>query len=133
MKDRLDFWRTSRAEYASQISGTATVLAIGDMRQWRELGGTAIIRKDVAFAEYFELDSTLLELVQPEIVLSPVFSSNFDCADLSLRLSDLGFTGSYRALATELPRPAMVEREIRVLCPTLDFAIADLHDLYRSV
>lgn len=133
MKDRHEGFRRADAWQGSDRGTVTSVLAIGDMRQWKQRGGNMMIGSEVVFAEFADLDRAYLELIEPTIVLSPVFAAHFDCADLAVKLSDLGFTGSYRALGTDLPKPTMIEREIRGVCPTIDFAIVDMRDLYPSV
>ena len=72
------------------------------------------------------MTDVLLEVLAPKLVVSPVLARRFDCVDLAIRLATLGYSGAYRAFSTDLPRPELIDSEIRVLCPTLDFAIVDL-------
>lgn len=64
----------------------------------------------------------LLELA-PDVVLSPMVTSQFDCLELAHRLHGFGFQGRYRAIAPDLPRPELVRNEVRGQFPTLDFDV----------
>ena len=72
---------------------------------------------------FAELTTELMELHRPDVVLSPLMSSGFDCVELAYRLVDSGFGGRYRAFAEDIPRPEMVKREIRRSFPGLDFDV----------
>lgn len=118
----------AHAELASGSgrNGLASILALGDMREWRLCGGFLPSDTGIAFADFDELDAALLELVAPTLVVSPLLARGFDCTDVALRLYDLGYAGAYRALARPLPNPMLVVAEVRMLCPGLDFDIAEL-------
>ena len=45
--------------------------------------------------------------------------------DLALELNRLGFSGEYRAISKDLPNPNVIEREVRQLCPHLDFKLIE--------
>lgn len=75
------------------------------------------------FVDFAELTTEMMELHRPDVVLSPLMSSGFDCVELAYRLVDSGFGGRYRAFAEDIPRPEMVKREIRRSFPGLDFDV----------
>ena len=77
----------------------------------------------MAFASFEDISEELIARLCPTVVLSPVLARNFDCIDLAQKLFSLRFAGRYRAVSDELPDPEMVEREMRHLCPGLDFGI----------
>ncbi|MEL6643642.1 MAG: hypothetical protein AAFQ79_06880 [Pseudomonadota bacterium] len=106
-------------------------MAVGNVEQWQRAGHTLPASSDLYFCAFEQLDQTFIDLFEPAVVLTPVVSMNFDCADVALRLYDADYPGSVRALGRDLPRPEIVEREIRALCPALDFAILDIDDLLR--
>ncbi|MFC7704884.1 hypothetical protein ACFQXB_11825 [Plastorhodobacter daqingensis] len=62
------------------------------------------------------LDERLLDRVQPDLVLAPLMSCTFDASDLARRLAQLRFRGALVIAAPHLPRPELVEAELRRLC-----------------
>lgn len=109
--------------YDTSNDETVAILAVGSAAEWREGGNRLQADGRVAFVSIEEISVELLDRVCPTVILSPVLARSFDCIDLAQKLHDLGFTGRYRAVSDELPNPEMVEREIRHLCPGLDFGI----------
>jgi len=101
----------------------ASVLAIGDIEQWQSSCGNMPAQDGVRFAALEDVDEALLSMMGPKLVVSPVVASSFDCLDVSSVLHDLGYGGSYRAVTRRLPNPDIVRREVRLLCPTLDFDV----------
>ena len=97
-------------------------IAVGEPLEWTE-AGNALPDGGVVFVSFEEVTERLILLHMPSVVVSPVLARRFDCIDLAMRLSQIGFTGAYRAVARDLPMPALVEREVRQACPILDFAI----------
>ncbi|MBT8459000.1 MAG: hypothetical protein HKP37_02400 [Boseongicola sp.] len=118
--------KLSRLNVAS-ISGledqTVAILAVGEPDEWQQSGQTIPRAEGVQFVSINEVNETLLEHLCPTVVISPALSRRFDCIDLAQILCSHRFKGRYRAVSRELPNPSMVEREIRGLCPGLDFAI----------
>lgn len=103
---------------------TATrILAVGAAEEWTR-GNSHLPRPgNISFVAFSDVTALLLEQLRPETVVSPALARAFDCIDLALRLSALEFRGSYRATAFGLPKPQVIEAEIRQLCPGLDFEI----------
>lgn len=62
------------------------------------------------------LSRTLLEKVNPALVLSWLYTDDHDALDVAGRLDSLGFAGSFRVLTRPLPRPGMVRRELAAHC-----------------
>ena len=81
--------------------------------------------RPVHYARLADLDAQLLARIEPGLVVSPLFDGTVDCVDVAYRLSMLGFMGQYRAVAERLPHPAIVRREVKSLCPRLDFDIIE--------
>lgn len=96
------------------------VLAVGPAPAGRERDGVRTL-PGTRFVDFDELTPELLELHQPDVVLSPLVTQGFDCVELAHRLVNGGFGGRYRAFAGDLPRPDLVTREIRTSFPGLDF------------
>jgi hypothetical protein len=108
---------------SANVESNVAILAIGDVSAWRLQGGLVKGTGQVAFYEFNDVTSTLLELARPPMIVSPLLTRQFDCIDLAERLSDLGYAGAYRAIAITLPAPEIVRREIRLICPNLDFDV----------
>lgn len=118
--------KLSRLEVAplSGLEDQATaILAVGEPAEWRKSGHPTLHKSGVQFVSIDQVNETLLNHLCPTVVISPALSRRFDCIDLAQILCSHKFTGRYRAVSRELPNPTMVEREIRNLCPGLDFAI----------
>ena len=75
------------------------------------------------FVSIEDVTDTLLAQLCPTVIISPALSKRFDCIDLAQLLCRLEYRGRYRAVSHELPNPKMIEREIRSICPNLDFGV----------
>lgn len=101
---------------------TVLVLAVGDPDEWVEQGNP-LPTGGMAFLSFNEVSEAMLTHYNPSVVFSPVVAPNFDCIDLAILLHNIGFSGSYRAMAKDLPKPELIEREVSHICPRLDFSI----------
>lgn len=99
-------------------------LAVGDPAEWRKQGYT-LPSEGLAFVGFHEVTMETLEFLQPSVIFSPVLAKSFDCIDLAITLYKLGFPGQYCALAVRFPKPTVIEREVRQMCPHLDFRIVE--------
>lgn len=72
------------------------------------------------------ISRALLEKHNPEIVLAPLMTDEFDIFDLARKLGTLGYAGALRAFCAPLPRPALVRAEVRSVCPGLDFDLLEI-------
>ena len=97
------------------------ILAVGDLESWNRAGRPLPADSHITYADFVEVTDGLLYSLRPDMVLSPLLSTRFDCIDLAQLLLRLGFSGRYRAMTPPLPNPDIVRREIRSLCPGLDF------------
>lgn len=104
----------------------ASVLAVGDTREWAARGRRLPSDGHVYFVEFHDVTEELLARLAPRLVLSPLLARTFDCLDLAQRLGKLGFRGQYRAIDIGLPDPALIVREVRSLVPGLDFGVVPL-------
>ena len=100
------------------------VLAVGDPTEWQQQGYT-LPSEGLAFIGFHEVTNVTLDYLQPSVVFSPVLAKSFDCIDLAITLHKLGFPGEYRALAVGFPKPTVIEKEVRQLCPHLNFRIVE--------
>ncbi len=122
-REDYEMGRLTTPGYDTSNDETVAILAVGSAAEWREGGNRLQADGRVAFSSLEEVSEESLARLCPTVILSPVLARNFDCIDLAQKLFSLGFTGRYRAVTDQLPDPEMVEREIRHLCPGLDFAI----------
>ncbi len=97
-------------------------VAVGEPVEWSH-AGNALPDGGVAFVSIEEVTEALIALHAPTVVFSPVVARRFDCIDLAMLLSQIGYQGRYRAIAKDLPRPDLIEREVRQAFPNIDFAI----------
>ncbi len=108
---------------SDQTDRSATVLAVGDTREWAARGRRLPSDGHVLFVEFHEVTTDLLDQVCPRLVLSPLLARTFDCVDLAQRLGKLGYRGPYRAIDSGLPDPDLIVREVKSLVPGLDFGV----------
>lgn len=101
---------------------SVSVLAVGDPDEWLR-HGNPFPTEEMAFISFAEISENILTQYNPTVVFSPVLASNFDCIDLAILLQQVGYTGSYRAMAKDLPKPELIEREVAHICPRIDFSI----------
>ena len=71
-----------------------------------------MLGSDVAATAFSDLDEGVLQKVDPDIVLAPLFSSQFDITDLAAHLVRLGYRGMVRAYTRPLPAPKIVAQEM---------------------
>lgn len=103
--------------------GSARIVAVGDPVQWQNAGNSLPTNSEMRFVSFSDVGPDLLRECDPEFILSPVVANDFDCIDLAILLNRLGYKRPYRAVSGDLPSPEIIEREIRQICPGLDFAV----------
>jgi len=101
----------------------AHIVAVGDPDEWVRSGQILPHSGELMLVGFSDVTEAFLELHDPPVIISPVLARNFDCIDLAFQLRHIGFRGRYRAVTDDIPSPDIVEREIRGLCPGLDFAV----------
>ncbi|MGR3511680.1 MAG: hypothetical protein ACU0GG_02865 [Paracoccaceae bacterium] len=99
-------------------------LAVGEPQEWQQQGHP-LPTSGLAFVALHEVTQATLDDLQPSVVFSPLLAKNFDCIDLAVLLNGLGYSGEYRAVAVGIPKPDLIEREVRQLCPQLKFSIVE--------
>jgi len=83
--------------------------------------GPVLSLPGVHFANARDLGRGLLATLCPDVILSPLVVGLSDVIDIATHLQQLGYAGRYRALAADLPDPALVIAEVRAVAPNLDF------------
>lgn len=96
------------------------VLAVGDLSNWRSSGRNLPWDSQITFADFVEVDRHMIENLGPDVVLSPLLCSKFDCLDLAQALYSAGYGGRFRIMSPKLPNPGIVLAEARSMCPGLD-------------
>ncbi|MFV2035631.1 MAG: hypothetical protein ACC631_11105 [Halocynthiibacter sp.] len=96
------------------------ILVVGDVIDWRRRGRDLPQGGGFHFVDYLDLDRSVLESIEPDIVLAPLVGIGFDALDLAARLCRLGFRGRFRVLAPDLPNPDIVLTELRAQAPDID-------------
>jgi hypothetical protein len=119
----LDLAPEAGAGPASENRYQTTILAVGDLQEWRRSGRDLPADGKIAFTDFRSVTEELFQLIAPQLVLSPLLARGFDCIDLAEVLHAMGFKGRYRAIADILPNPEIIRREIGDLCPGLDFDV----------
>ncbi|WP_425090320.1 hypothetical protein [Tropicimonas sp. S265A] len=64
-----------------------------------------------------QIDPDFLDTRRPEVVLTPLVSATFDAVEVAEALWCAGFTGELIVMAGPLPRPKLVESELRAVAP----------------
>jgi len=122
---------SAKMHYASEFSrGTeetgqsspVTMLAVGEPDEWQQQG-KHLPRGAIAFVAFRDITAELLDHLVPTVIVSPVLAPSFDCIELATLLHHLDYPGSYRAVSNSLPKPELIEREVRQVCDRLDFRI----------
>ena len=72
---------------------------------------------EVTHMRFAQLTVEILSAIRPGMIILPLFSVDYDAACAVEILEAMGFTGVVTVLAPELPKPRVVERELRSLCP----------------
>lgn len=66
---------------------------------------------------FADLSPERLAALDPGLIILPLFTASHDAMTVIERLEELGYAGRLTVLAPQLPRPRLVERELRSLGP----------------
>ena len=99
-------------------------IVVGAPHEW-EQQGHSLRGEGLAFVGFHEVTQETLDHYQPSVIFSPLLAKNFDCIDLAVLLNSLGYSVEYQALAVGVPKPELIEREVRQLCTQLKFRIVE--------
>ena len=72
---------------------------------------------NIAHHRFTDLTAALLTQIDATVIVMPLFSADHDALSMIEALQALGFTGRILVIAPALPRPALVERELRAAGP----------------
>jgi len=104
------------------------MLVIGRYNAWTGAGRDVPHMPGFHFLGFGDVTAQTLRRIAPDVVLCALMGDGFDAIDLAERLTALGFAGRLRALATDLPNPEAVCREVCAACPDIDFDVLVLND-----
>ena len=71
----------------------------------------------VVHRRYSDLGPALLTELQPTRIILPLFAADYDAMAAIEQLQRLQFAGQITVIAPDLPRPRLVERELRASGP----------------
>ena len=108
------------------ISGRVVAVGCTHMSAGLLTAGELTEATALHFLSFAEVLAGGLREHQPDVLISPVFGPDFDAMELAQCLADLQWTGPYRALAEDLPRPEVISREVSRAVPGVDFAVIRL-------
>lgn len=76
-------------------------------------------KQSVILTQMRMLGATMLRTVNPDAIIAPLISSDWDIVDLGILLEEMGYCGTLFALTRPLPRAELVIREVSAVCPRL--------------
>ncbi|MCV6824358.1 MULTISPECIES: hypothetical protein [Halocynthiibacter] len=103
-------------------------LIVGDAAAWLSAGRSLPDDKGLHYTSYEDLSKDLLDDINPDIVLAPLLGQGFDAMDLAIQLDIFGYKGRFRALSPDLPNPKLILKEVKSLCPKIDFDLFIVDD-----
>jgi hypothetical protein len=103
--------------------GNLRILAVGSLAEWQRKIDVPRESDSLHFVEFSDLNQELLDNYSPDVVVSPALGWDFDCIDMALKLEAIGYSGPYRAIAQDIPKPELIQSEIKQLCPKIDFGL----------
>lgn len=98
-----------------------SILVVGSIDPWLEANREQLLIKDTVFCVFSDLTIDFIEEHDPDMIFTPLVTSQYDVMDLAIKLDNMGFEGPFRAICSPLPNPEIILAEIRFECPALDF------------
>jgi hypothetical protein len=71
----------------------------------------------VTHLRFADLTADLLASTRASLIILPLFAPSYDAMTAVETLEDLGYAGKLTVLAPALPKPRLVERELRAIGP----------------
>ncbi len=105
------------------VDKNMTILVVGNIEQLLTTVPEVQLGSGTVFCGINDLTPAFLELHKPQIIISPLVTSQYDVMELAVRLDQLDFVGRFRALTAPLPNPEIILGEIKFECPALDFGL----------
>lgn len=98
-----------------------SIIFIGNTDGWMDSDTVLPKMANTKTCSIQDLTHAFFAEYRPDIVLSPLVTSQFDVLELAIKLDQLNFEGRFRAITAPLPAPEIILSEIRFECPALDF------------
>lgn len=105
------------------IDNKLTILVVGNIEQYLSAKPNLPFCRDTIYCVIDDLTSAFLDQHQPNVVLSPLVTSQHDIVELAIVLGKLNYTGLFRAIVAPLPNSDVIFNEIKFECPALDFEL----------
>lgn len=99
------------------------VLTIGEAGDWAYYGPNLPFDSQIGFVNYADLSKELIITLCPDVVITPLLSTSFDCLDVARILGAVEYRGSLTVVSPEIPKPRMITKELRALCPGVQVVI----------
>ena len=108
----------NRKEFDAPDTGQIHVFIIGLLRIPDHVIGKARLRT----VTYAALNSAMLYLLRPDLIVCPLVHADFDAAQLVTRLHGIGYGGRLTVIA-DVPDAAMVAAELAELGPGITIRV----------
>lgn len=105
----------------NRIYGNKSILVVGNIDPWLDANNELPLIKDTIFCVFSDMNAAFIEQHRPDMILSPLVTSQFDVMDLAIKLDQINYEGCFRAICAPLPDPEIILAEVRFECPALDF------------
>ena len=107
----------------TELGNNITILVVGNIEQLLNSERDLTQYADTVFCVIKDLTPAFLVIHQPDVILAPLVTSQYDVMELAIKLDQLNFEGRFRALTAPLPDPDIIMSEVRFECPALDFGL----------
>lgn len=113
----------------------SSLLVVGNIDLWLGADNELPYLEGTIFCVFSDLTTEFLNEHLPDVILTPLVTSQFDVLELAIRLDQLNFEGRVRAICAPLPNPELILSEVRFECPALDFdlIVVQPNQFLRSV
>ena len=102
------------------------MLIVGNILQWGLQGRILPANENCWFIDFDALSAGTITRLKPQIILSPLVGDGFDAIGVVRKLSQLFYTGPYRAISGDLPNPVAVSQEVSASAPSVNFDLVIL-------
>ncbi|WP_147124966.1 hypothetical protein [Shimia ponticola] len=103
--------------------GAEKVLFVGDVTQLLTAHPDLPTGPEAIYASFDDLGAELIDISNPDVVISPLMGPAFDAIELAEQLDILGFEGRYVVIAPQLPRPDIIQRDIMSAAPGVEIEL----------
>ena len=118
--------QTQSAVVRNDAAATMHTLIVGDVRRWAAVGRDTADFGDFQYTSFSSLTRDVLDKTDPQMVLSPLMTNDFDAIDLARHLHELGYTGCYRVIAPNTAHADIIRADVAAVAPNIDFDIFEV-------